>query len=335
MNFLSKIFVEIINDFTKEEYKNQHILSRKYVFDNSIVCIMYYNNRLSTREVAFRLPKDFNSSVVSKFPNWKGINVVLSNIDYEKDNEIFIVFQQLPNYDSFIYETVIQDLIDDLLACIDTRTIINVIGKALTKWKQFFVMNNEAIMSDVKQQGLYGELILLNKLVKKYGDKALGFWTGCNGETHDFYINGDAIEVKTTSSNNGNVATISNEYQLDNNDVSGELYLMFASLRRSKTDGETVPEIVKRISDQISDIEAIEIFNEMLFKYGYIKNLSEFYQIGFREREIRFFHIKEDFPKITKSSIANNIGSVSYVINLDACDRFLVLESKFINRLKE
>lgn len=335
MKFLNKIFDEVINDFSKEEYRNQHILSRKYVFDNSIVCIIYYNNRLNTREVAFRLPKDCDSSLVSKFPNWKGINVVLSNISYEEFDDIFIVFQQLPEYDSFIYETVIQDLIDKLLVCKDERTIINVIGKVLSKWKQFFVMNNEVIMSDVKQQGLYGELILLNKLMGKYGDKVLGFWTGCNGETHDFYINGDAIEVKTTSSNNGNKAMISNEYQLDNNDVSGELYLMFASLRRSKSDGETVPEIVKRISEQILQIEAIEIFDEMLFKYGYIKNLSEFYQIGFTEREIRFFHIKEDFPKITKSLIANNIGNVSYAINLDACDRFSILENKFIDGLKE
>jgi hypothetical protein len=335
MNSLSNIFDEIKKDFSKDEYKNQRVLSRRFIFDNDIVFIAYFNNHLETKEIAIRIPNNYCKSVVSKYPNWKGIDLSISEIDYGADEGIYISFQQLTDYDDNIYDAILEDLLETLENISDDRQSINTIGKVLVKWKQFFVMHNELIMSEIRQQGLYGELLFLEKMINNYGNKALGFWSGCNSETHDFYISGDAIEVKTTSTNSANRVTISNEYQLDNNDVAGKLYLMFVALRKSQSDGETIPILVERIIEKLTTNEALDIFEDKLFKYGYLLKHPEIYRIGFSKRETRYFQVQDKFPKLTKSVLPVGITNVDYILNLDGCDRFIVLEEKLIEGLKE
>ena len=77
------------------------------------------------------------------------------------------------------------------------------------------------------QQGLYGELYLLDKLITLKGEKAVECWTGCNSETHDFYCGIDAVEVKSSSVKGPNKVNISSEYQLDDTGVLGRLYLLY------------------------------------------------------------------------------------------------------------
>ena len=59
-----------------------------------------------------------------------------------------------------------------------------------------FSFDKDYVLSDNVQQGLYGELYLLDKLIYiKRAKKLLKCWTGCNSETHDFYCGIDAVEV--------------------------------------------------------------------------------------------------------------------------------------------
>lgn len=335
MNSLSSIFNEIKKDFNKEEYKRQKSLSRRFIFDNGIVFIAYFNNYFKSKEISVRMPNSYDKSVVSKFPNWKGIDLSIIKIDYGSDKGIYISFQQLSGYDDNIYDTVIEDMLKNLENATDERQSINVIGKVLVKWKQFFVMQHELVMPEIKQQGLFGELLFLEKMIHKYGNKALGFWSGCNAETHDFYISGDAVEVKTTSVNSANKVTISNEYQLDNNDIAGKLYLVFIALRKSESDGETIPILVERIINKLTTNESLEIFEERLFKYGYLLKCPEMYKIGFSKREIRYFQVNNKFPKLTRAVIPKGITNVNYILNLDGCDEFVILEEELICELKE
>lgn len=335
MNYLSNIFNDIINDFTKEEYSNQRILSRRFVLDNDIIFIVYYNNNNHTKELAIRINKNFNKDVVLKYPNWNGIDVVISEIKSGSDEGFYLAFKQLEDSDENIYDAILEDIIENVKLIQSYQQVINTVGKVLVKWKQFFNIHNELVMSDIRQQGLYSELIFLEKLIDVYGEKALNFWSGCNFETHDFYISGDAIEIKSTSANNTSNVTISNEYQLDNNDVNGDLYLMFVTLRKSLSDGETIPLLVQRILNKLQSSTSLEIFEEKLFKYGYLLRNPKIYKIGFVIRDIKYFEVSDEFPSITKAKLPNVISNVSYKLNLNGCDRFTILQESLIERLKE
>ncbi len=335
MSYLSKIYSDIIDDFTKEEYRNQRVLSRRFVLDNDVVFIAYYNNAKHIKELAIRINYDFNKELISKYPDWNGINVLISKIESGYDQGLYLSFMQLENSDKNIYDAIMEDIIENVKLVKNDRHIINIVGKVLVKWKKFFEVHADLVMSDIRQQGLYSELLFLDKLINMYGDKALNFWSGCNFETHDFYIKGDAIEVKSTSSNNSGVASISNEYQLDLNDVNGELFLMFVSLRKSLSDGETIPSLVESIISKLSSSVSLEIFEDKLFKYGYLLIKPELYKIGFVVREIKYFRVSGEFPVITKNKLPNSIFNVSYKLNLNLCDKFSVLEENLMHKLKE
>lgn len=335
MNYLTSIFNNIINDFAKEEYSNQRILSRRFVLENDIVFIVYYNNNNHTRELAIRIDKNFNKNVVEKYPNWNGIDVIVSEIESGPDKGFYLTFKQLEDSDENIYNAILEDVVENIKITESCQQVINTVGKILVKWKQFFSIHNELVMSDIRQQGLYSELIFLEKLIDIHGEKALSFWSGCNFETHDFYISGSAVEIKSTSSNNTSSVTISNEYQLDANDVSGNLYLMFLTLRKSLSDGEIIPLLIQRILNKLRTSTSLEIFEEKLFKYGYLLRNPEIYKIGFVIRDIKYFKVSDEFPSITKVKLPNVISNVSYKLNLNGCDKFNILEESLMEKLKE
>lgn len=334
MNYLNNIFKNIISDFDKEEYMNQKILSRKFVLDNDIIFIVYYNNNNNNKEVSIKINEDFNKNVIAKYPNWNGVDVIISEIENGLDKGFYLSFKQLEDSDENIYNAILEDIIENIKTVQDYKQVINMVGKILVKWKQFFNIHDDLIMSDIKQQGLYSELIFLEKLINLYGEKALDFWSGCNFETHDFYINGNAVEVKSVSSNNSSSVTISNEYQLDINDVNGSLYLMFVSVRKGLSDGEAIPFVVQRILNRIQSDIYLELFEEKLFKYGYILRNPEVYKIGFTIREIKYFCVNDDFPSITKVKLPKEISNVSYKLNLNSCDKFYILEESLMGELK-
>ena len=97
-------------------------------------------------------------------------------------------------------------------------------------------------MTEKRQQGLYGELLFLSECLDSYGLESVSHWAGSEDETHDFYFGSHAVEVKTTSMQAPYFASISSEYQMDNSDLPGKLFLRFYALsykpkRRRDTSG--------------------------------------------------------------------------------------------------
>lgn len=334
MSYLNNLFNDIIKDFSKEQYKNQIILSRRCVLDNDIVLIAYFNNYKKKKELSIKISNNFNREVVAKYPDWNGISFRISEIENGDDKGLYLSFPQLENSDENIYDAILEDIIENLNVINGIEQVINAVGKVLVKWKQFFKTHNQFVMSEVRQQGLYAELVFLKKMISENGDKALNYWSGCNFETHDFYIKGNAIEVKSSSSNDGNSVIISNEFQLDINDVSERLYLMFIYLRKSLSDGQTLPGIVEEIINMLEESSAIEMLEQKLFKYGYLLKRPDIYIYGFRIREVRYYEIDSCFPNITKGNLHNAISNVSYKLNLSKCDKFYVSEECIIEKLK-
>lgn len=66
-------------------------------------------------------------------------------------------------------------------------------------------------------------------------------------------MNGSAIEVKTTSAKSNEKIRISSEHQLNPKDVENTLFLYVNMVRKSRSDGTTLPEIIKSIHSGISE----------------------------------------------------------------------------------
>ncbi len=146
-------------------------------------------------------------------------------------------------------------------------------------------------------------------------------------------MNGSAIEVKTTSAKSNEKIRISSEHQLNPKDLENTLFLYVNMVRKSQSDGTTLPDIVKFIHSGLSEPYR-SLFEEKLFKYGYISSCEERYTLGFHLRSHKTYKVDEFFPSIVPDNLDNGISEVTYSLDLNACTGFVTEWSEIINVLK-
>lgn len=319
---LINVISDIENDFAEKLYSESKALTRRFILNRGNKFFVTIEKKTKLCEVAFVISEDTNNDELNSLPKWKGMEEICVVVPSDNEEKRRLVFKQLEGYDRAIFIRVMQDLID-AIDDISKEKCVVAIKNTLQKWSIFFRFEKNYILSENAQLGLYGELIILEKMIQLKGAKALGCWTGYNAEAHDFYFGNDAVEVKSSSAKGPECVKINNEYQLDESDVIGDLYLIYLSLKKSIVDGEKLPDIIGRIMLNL-DISQRERFSDSLLKIGYIVSMPELYNYHFRLRDESCFIVKDKFPRITSKTIEKGIGSVNYTISLDACRSYMV-----------
>lgn len=296
---------------------------------NCIPTLYVIDATQKTREFCIRW-NDKTMCSLSKLPRWDGIEITIAEInEYPSACGNYLIFEQLPDYDAEIFETIIADLEGNIRDILDEQTLSTEVQNVLLKWREFFSISADLKLSLEKQQGLYGELVFLKKYIEQNGCSAVYQWSGPDAETHDFYIAGNAVEIKT-SSKKTNIVIISSESQLDQSNIAGDLYLVFYSLRHSKVDGKTLHEIVSSIQKLLkNDLNAYKEFSKKLFKTGYLIAKDDLYLEKFTLQNSNYYLVSSSFPKITRSELKNGISSVSYSLDLAVCENYLIDYSNF------
>ncbi len=331
-----KIYQEIIADFKKAENSSLAVLNRSILLKNKIRIVYIVAAKDHQRIIAVMLPKDCTKEPLNRFPKWHGIEFAYDHItEYQNPNSEneYIIISQSKDYDSVIFEIIANDITDQLEKISIQKKMISCLSDTLSKWKKFFALNSDVIMSEQLQEGLYGELLVLQKLIFNFGDEAVSYWSGADKETHDFYVNGSAIEVKTTSAKSNEKIRISSEHQLNPKDVENTLFLYVNMVRKSRSDGTTLPDIIKAIHSGLSEPYS-SFFEEKLFKYGYISSCEERYTLGFHLRSHQTYKVEETFPNIVPDNLDNGISEVTYSLDLNACTNFVTDWSDIIRTLK-
>ncbi len=327
MILLNSILEEIRNDFTKSQYSGSVVLSRRFVLSKGNVINISLNKNSELSEIAIVIPQSTSLEELNTLPKWKGMEEKSSLVSNGGQTVKYVIFNQLEGYDKSIFVMVMQDVCTELDKSENTKCV-SVIKNTLKKWNTFFQFERDYVLSANAQQGLYGELFFLEKMILRFGVKALAGWTGYNLESHDFYYGGDAIEVKTSSAKGPERVRISNEYQLDDAGVSGHLFLIYLNMKKSEVDGERLPDIIDRIMHLLENQQKSR-FIECLFKIGYVYLMPDIYKFHFKVREESYFLVKEQFPRITSKNIHRGIGSVEYVLSLDACQSYMIEAESF------
>lgn len=330
MNYLSKIYDDLKGDFSLDNYKNSLSLSRSITLENGIKVIVYLIREGWYREVAIIL--DENDEKIS-IPNINGIAFDYKEI-LGKQDVISCLTMSQSNNDSILFDIVVNNIIQELKNLKLKSKKNEAIKSCVIKWRQFFKRDNEIIMSENKQQGLFSELVLLEKMIIKYGPQAVLSWTGCEKEQHDFYIGNNAIEVKSSSKRQPYQIEISSEYQLDKGDVAGNLLLYSLFVKKSKADGENICDIIHRIEGLLQgELSYINEFRNKLFLVGYLEEMREFYTYCFRKRDVKIFDVTDEFPCISRRNIMIGISHVKYSLSVDKCEGFEISEEEFWTKL--
>lgn len=317
MSFTADIYKEILFDISAGTNQTQPFAMRRTAFNNGIVVVFAIN-------VATKMRSAFLSvtSVISKckFPHWKGVEIETATLPAYGSDTPFVALFQLPNSADDIFEIVVEDLRRQLKAAKCNADSLPVIINVLAKWKNFFASNKELVMTEKRQQGLYGELLFLSECLDSYGLESVSHWAGSEDETHDVYFGSHAVEVKTTSIQAPYFASISSEYQMDNSDLPGKLFLRFYALRTSQSGGETLPERVAILRGRLHEnLSELQKFDEKLKKYGYFDEVTDSYTIGYYQRDNYCFSVEDGFPKITKSNLPQGVSDLTYRISIALC----------------
>ena len=270
MSFTTDIYQAIHKDLKEKPVDGSKTMAMRLVtYNNEIMTAFGINRKNNLKSIYISVGKDLDKTIT--FPKWNGVSInVVELPDYE-DKTKFVALNELPDSVDYIFEIVAEDLRKSIEVVVSPDVAYKTVYDVLSKWKAFFQYDRELLLSEERQQGLYGELLFLEYCMEKLGNSAISGWAGCNDETHDFYYGENAIEAKTTSTKEPYYAQISSEYQLDVLDVQGDLFLKFYALRKSQSTGETLPTIVNRMRSKLDNTVAlIAQFNEKLHKYGYL-----------------------------------------------------------------
>lgn len=286
--------------------------------------------------ISFSYPEEIMIDT-TPFSNLKKLKIGIYN-DSTLVNSKMLLIQLLAPAQRDNFSCLCESLINTVKNMESEEKMIKSVITQLDKWRNLFDKAGTEGLSLSQQQGLYGELTFLRKLIAKKvfpASEALDYWVGVDAAQRDFMGDSWAVEVKTTATSNPQEVTINSERQLDES-LFENLYLYHCSVEITRKNGETLPDkIYKLRRDLENDPEALSKFNEHLITAGYFDEDEALY--AFRAYKVRgetLFRIEGDFPRIKESDLRIGVGNLTYSIVLSACTSYIKSESSVFNTIK-
>jgi hypothetical protein len=254
-------------------------------------------------------------------------------LDIEFLDEIGILKIELlaENYSDVFY-VLIDDLIDAAIKAQGAEAGGLAIMQRLRRWERLLESSRRGL-SKSAQKGLFGELHVLENISKTIGiSGAIKAWLGPEAGTRDFEIDEIGIEVKTTAAKGALSVQISSERQLELVAIK-QLFLWCISIEKVAL-GSNLNSAVDRIRMLIgADDSQMESFQKKLLRVGYLESDRHRYQTEYAIRDTFIYHVDDQFPAITSTTIDDCVYDVTYRLMLEGCVEFLVSRDEIFKGL--
>lgn len=187
----------------------------------------------------------------------------------------------------------------------------------LNEWRDLLARPPGSPLSDDALTGLYGELEVLERVVRSGG--SLTHWTGWNLDHSDFRLPRLAVEVKSTTSADFRRVEIHGLGQLADPEDGSDLVLVLRRLEASPT-GRSLPDLVDAIVRLgVSRAELLE----RLSCVRYSEEHRPHYETRrFVSEELVVRRVDEDHPRLTPERLREidltAIDRVDYTLNLNS-----------------
>ncbi len=205
-----------------------------------------------------------------------------------------------------------------------TKSPAEIIHYVLAKWRRFWGLSSQDLLSRNEIIGLLAEIrFLTEKLIPLVGPaEAVNRWRGPFRSRHDFEWYGFSVEVKATTSIRGRIFHINGIDQLEP-PGNGKLFFFGVRLREEGGADQTLPDIIETCHDLlVNDNDALDKFESALIQTGYSPHHNDIYEkLRFRIIEEALFEVRENFPRICAKNFTGGIPAgierVEYEINLN------------------
>jgi hypothetical protein len=193
------------------------------------------------------------------------------------------------------------------------------IKRVFRRWKRFWSGGETSLPSQEWIRGLFGELLFLDKLLRKHGLHSLSRWQGPRDKPHDFSGDTIAFEIKTSQTRPATIH-IHSLSQLDNTRWSA-LYLVLYRLEESQS-GASLCDLVRRVEQHLEKDETLlDEFWELLALAGYRRDQEHYYaKSTFLDSDPLIFEVDDAFPKLTRkdfnAALDPRVFDIRYSIEL-------------------
>jgi hypothetical protein len=229
---------------------------------------------------------------------------------------------------SQVFDVFLEDCLNAISTGSGKQECLKIFTDRLNTWRQMLETYSESGLSSSAQQGLFGEMVVLLRLLKVFPNRVLELvtaWQGPDKFRQDFQCNDWGIEVKTTTRVDS--VTIANETQLSSAGLTN-LFLWHLVLDRYKGQGATLNDLVAELkSYTTNNAKANDILNIRLATSGYYVHQSLLYEgVGYFIRQEKAYAVTDGFPGLTPQNVPFGISEIKYTLNLSACVSFIIPE---------
>ncbi len=305
---------------TPKPYNYNHI-------DSS--CIPELNiglNDLGNRCLILEMPVGYNPGFVGE----KKENITtFYNSTYN-----FIILELTDNYYHALFIDLVISLYFKIKDIKDYKESTLIFISTINMWSSFLEDEKNDRHSEDMIKGIFGELSLLNELLKTADHSNVNYflktWKGPYDTNHDFYLEDKNIEVKTKNNSKTDVS-ISSEFQLEE-ETGKSLELVVVSVESVLLNGLTLEFLINQIRNKIISLNGDHsILYEALKKKAITHRiLSEYNIYQYTLISHNYYNcIENGFPRLIKSELPDNINGVNYKLNLNGLESFIIKTVNF------
>lgn len=267
---------------------------------------------------------EFETKVIEnyKLPEILGLKIKRAKATFIDENKAYIVVENEKESDE-VFLAFISTLVDNIYNSKSDSQTIEQFEKTIKYYKEFFSNPNKSL-SNNEEQGLCGELLYLRDLIINNGENCVNNWLGPNKNKRDFVFDKKAVEVKSTLNQTETSITISNENQLDSKGLE-QLSLAVYILEKDPNGILNVTSCANEILKILTNVQYIKVFKSKLLQLGIDINQYK-NRNSYTCQSIKIYNIDENFPCLRKNNIPSVVFNVSYKINLNSLDKYLLKE---------
>jgi hypothetical protein len=280
----------------------------------------------NTRCLILALPSDAHI-------NFKGIQKENLSIEYFFDKNLIVLKLLVADYHD-LFDDLILSLYQGIKGMSHIDEYSNYFIQAFYRWSEFFENKKFDLLSEDAIQGLMGELLVLKSLITDPQRPDINFilnsWKGPYDKANDFELESKNLEVKTKSPSGIDVE-ISSEFQLELSPGKG-LEIIVVSLLSDYNDGISIKQVVFDIKDliQLSSGDCSILWKALGQKNVTSKNIKDYDKYKFKPvNHVTYNCTSNDFPKLNKSNIPNEISALKYRLRTNLLTNFIVEQKDF------
>lgn len=284
-------------------------------------CTLFAGRRMPSGEEAVLIGfRSIRTVPDSHLPQGHGFEVLRLRTDPTGGDRLMLALARRTGGSLELFAMMAEDLLSLLHGCAaagEDRVLQRFLAR-IRAWQDFMDRHMEDVLSAEAEQGLFGELVLLEHMIEA-GVPArdiLDAWQGPLDGLQDFMLGVGGIEVKTTLSASGFPATVSSLEQLDE---SMRQPLFVAAIRLAlHPSGRTLPEMADVIRATLDDDQAaLETFEIRLIQAGLLRAAAGRYMRRFLHASSAILAVQGNFPRLTRATVHTAIRKARYEIDLD------------------